>query len=221
MKLFELLCVQFIAFLSLFFLSAFSVTHSASISDLLITEVMANPLAVSDARGEWLELFNPTQQSINLSGAVLSDSGSGEHIIPGDTSIVIDPGDYFVLARNGDTAINGGVVADYVYGSDFSLSNSSDEIIFSNGSNELLRLDYGPGFAPSGFSMELINAVMLPGNYAASSSQYGLGDWGSPGSAGSFNFNSITPVPVPGAALLMSSGLIGLVGLGRQRKFRF
>lgn len=221
MKYLEILCVHFLAFIGLLVLSFSSTSHAVTVSDLLITEVMANPLSVSDTRGEWLELFNPTSESIELSGLKLSDTTTAGHIIDNSNRLLINPGDYFVLARNGDSEINGGFTPDYVYGSEFSLSNSGDEIIFARGNDELLRLDYGPGFASAGFSMELINSTMRQVNYVTSSTQYGLGDWGTPGSAGSFNFSSITPVPIPGTALLMSSGLVGLVGLGRQRKFRF
>lgn len=222
MKFIELLCVQFIAFLGLFFLGIHSPSsQAASVSDLLITEVMANPLSVSDSNGEWLELFNPTRESIDLSGIKLSDTGTTSHTISSASSLLINPGDYFILARNGDNAVNGGFNADYVYGNGFVLNNSSDQIIFSDSIGELLRLDYGSGFAASGRSMELIDAVMLADNYAASNSQFGAGDWGTPGSAGTFTHTSVTPVPLPGAAWLMGSGIAGLVGFGRQRKHRF
>ena len=196
-------------------LSPFS--HAASISDLLITEIMANPSAVSDTRGEWFELFNPTAQSIDLSGVVISDDGSNSFTISSDSSLMIDSGSYFVMARNGDSTLNGGVNADYSY-SNFTLGNSSDQIIFSDTSGEQLRFEYGAGFAPNGSSMELINAVMLPGNYAATTSIFGAGDFGSPGEAGSFSPAVATsPVPVPGAIWLMGSGLIGLLGFKHKK----
>ena len=222
MKYTEILCVQFIAVIGLFVLSFQSSSiQAASVSDLLITEVMANPLAVSDTNGEWLELFNPTSESIDLNGIKLSDTGNTNHLISSSASLFINPGDYFVLARNGDNTANGGFTADYVYGSGFILNNSRDEIIFSDSSGELLRLDYGSGFAPAGSSMELIDAVMLQGNYAASSNPFGTGDRGTPGEAGSFSFNTLTPVPLPASAWLLGSGLAGLVGFKRQRRFRF
>ena len=221
MKYLEILCVHFLAFIGLLALSFSSSSHAATVSDLLITEVMVNPLSVSDARGEWLELFNPTSESVDLRGITLTDSTNAGHTISSINSLLINPGDYFVLARNTNSTINGGFMPEYAYGSEFSLSNGGDEIIFASGNDELLRLDYGSGFASAGFSMELISDIMRLDNYAASTRQYGLGDWGTPGSAGSFSFSSVTPVPIPGAALLMSSGLVGLVGLGRQRKFRF
>jgi len=177
---------------------------------------MANPLAVSDTRGEWFELFNPTNESVDLNGLLLSDDGSNQHTIFSSTSLLINPGSYFVMGRNGDNSLNGGFNADYVYNS-FSLGNTQDQIIFSDLSGELLRLDYESGFAPSGSSMELIDAIMLPSNYAATGTSFGNGDFGTPGIAGSFTQpTGVSPVPIPGAAWLMGSGLVGLMGFMRK-----
>ena len=43
--------------------------------DLLISEVMANPAAVSDSNGEWFELFNASLHSIDLNGLTISCFG--------------------------------------------------------------------------------------------------------------------------------------------------
>lgn len=195
-----------------------SISHAASVSDLLITEIMANPSAVTDTNGEWFELFNPTDSSINLSGITLSDAGSNSYVISSGSDLWIDSGNYFVMARNGSRLNNGGFTADYVY-ANFILGNSSDQIIFSDGLNELLRFDYEAGFVANGASMELLSESMLAGNYAASMSTYGAGDFGSPGSEGAYAF-SVTPpsaVPLPGAFWLFGSGLLGLIGFTRKK----
>jgi len=219
MKHLSIMHVPFLSLFCLILVSIFSsASKAASVSDLLITEIMANPLAVSDTQGEWFELFNPTSESVNLSGLMLSDDGSNRHTISSANPLLVNPGSYFVMSRNGDSSLNGGFNADYVY-SRFSLSNSQDQIIFSDTSGELLRLDYGAGFAPSGSSMELIDAVMLPANYAATSTSFGSGDFGTPGLAGSFTQPiGVTPIPIPGAAWLMSAGLIGLISFIRKNK---
>ena len=84
--------------------------------DLLITEMMANPAVVSDTNGEWFEIFNTTSNPIDLNGLQLKDNGSNLHTINPMMPLWIHPGDYFVLGRNGDSTVNGGYVADYVYG---------------------------------------------------------------------------------------------------------
>jgi len=190
--------------------------QATSISDVLITEIMANPLQVSDGNGEWFELFNPTSSAINLEGLTLSDDGSNSNTISTGGPLLIGAGQYFVMAKNGDNNTNGGFSADYVY-SNFTLGNSGDQIIFSSGANELLRFNYSAGFDVAGQSMELIGLPMIEANYALTSITltYGLGDIGTPGAAGSF---TPAPVPVPAAAWLFGSGLMGLIGIGRRRK---
>jgi Lamin Tail Domain len=88
-----------------FALLAVSLTVSAaSISpgDLIITEVMANPAAVSDANGKWFEIRNLTGNSLNLNGLTLSDNGSDFHIID-IGPLMLNPFDYFVFGRSGDS----------------------------------------------------------------------------------------------------------------------
>lgn len=127
--------------------------------DLVISEVMANPSAVSDSAGEWFELFNSTSSSIDLDGLVLSDDGINSHTISG--TLIIASGGYLVLGINGDSAANGGYVADYVY-SNFLLGNSGDEIVISEGMTEIARLDYSSSFAGAGTSMELSDVGIFP-----------------------------------------------------------
>ena len=107
---------------------------SASVSDLLISEIMANPAAISDSQGEWFELFNPTDEQINLLGIDLGDDGSRRHQF--DSDLLILPGEFLTLARSAAP----GFIPDYVY-SNFTLSNSSDQIVLRAGLVELLRAE--------------------------------------------------------------------------------
>jgi len=196
-----------------------SLSQAASVSDLLITEIMANPAAVSDTNGEWFELFNPTSDNISLEGFLLSDDGGNSHAFSNaGGNLLVGSGEYFVLARNDNALTNGNFAADYMYGSDFALVNSSDEIVFSDALGEHLRFNYNSGFVANGASMELLSESMLTGNYAASMSTYGDGDFGTPGTAGTYAF-SVAPsaVPLPGAFWLFGSGLLGFAGLMRRK----
>ena len=183
--------------------------RAATVDNLLISEIMANPAAVSDTRGEWFELFNPTDEPVNLRGIDLGDDGGDLHRI--ETDLLILPGRFLTLARNGDMSSNGGFAADYVY-TDFTLSNGGDEIVLSRNSSELLRLDYASGFAVSGRSRELTSLPMRTANYALTFAAltYGLGDIGTPGHAGGTDF-AVSAVPLPGAAWLFASGIIAFV----------
>jgi hypothetical protein len=192
-----------------------SLSHATTIQvgDLLISEVMANPSAVSDTNGEWFELFNTSANSIDINGLTISDDGSNSHQINNGASLFIASGSYFVLGRNSHITDNGGYTADYVY-TNFTLGNSADQIVLSNASNEVARLNYtGLPFGVSGISSELINQLLSPSesSYQASqNNQYGLGDIGTPGHRGSFELISATTVPIPGAVWLFASALLML-----------
>ena len=157
-------------------------------SDIVINEIMQNPAAVSDYLGEWFELYNTTDQPIELEGCVVSDDGSDSFTIIG--SLSVPAYGYVVLAKNGDTNpnVNGGISPDYVYNSHMELTNTDDEIILTCNSVEMDRVEYdgGPGFPdPDGASMILNNPSSdnnVGGNWCTSTTSYGDGDKGTPGS---------------------------------------
>ena len=157
----------------------------ASNFHLIITEIMPNPAAVSDSRGEWFEILNMDSIVIDLNGWTIMDQGNDTHLIT--TSIEIAPGQYMVLGRNGNEAENGGYDADYIYSS-FQLGNTEDEIIILDGDDKIVDdVSYGNAFPySSGVSMYLKNVNYnsnLDTSWAASFSTYGDGDMGTPGRA--------------------------------------
>ena len=182
------------------------VAQAALISDLLITEVMANPSEVTDSKGEWFELFNPMTESVDLNQIYIRDDGRNIHQIDHGDPLLILPNQYFVLGRNMNSSTNGGFTADYVYSS-FTLGNNDDEIVFSNdadGRDELLRLDYNSNFDSKGRTRELTRE----GNYQLTSLKktYGLGDIGTPGYSSSAP-SSIATIPLPSTGPLLMFGL--------------
>ena len=85
------------------------------VPELVINEIIQNPAAVSDTNGEWLELFNPTADAIDIDGFTLRDDGTDSHVIDNGGPLVIAAGGYLVLGRDDDFATNGGVIVDYQY----------------------------------------------------------------------------------------------------------
>ena len=81
--------------------------------DVLITELMVNPSAVGDSKGEYIELFNNGVDPLNLVGWTLTDADGSTFTI--DETLVFYPGDFLVLGPNGDPATNGGVDIDFAY----------------------------------------------------------------------------------------------------------
>jgi Lamin Tail Domain len=85
---------------------------------LVINEMLVNPGGtITDASGEWVELYNAGTLKVDLKGLVITDSlASGRrpyHLI--NQSVVVQPGAYVVLGRTANTTSNGGVPVDYVY----------------------------------------------------------------------------------------------------------
>ena len=110
--------------------------------DLVITEFLAQPSAVPDIDGEWVELYNATAQSMNLNGFTLHDDTTPGHTIA--TDLFVGAGDYVLLARNSAAAANGNVPADYQY-ADFVLDDDVDEIVVTFETVEIDRVEYDLG----------------------------------------------------------------------------
>jgi endonuclease/exonuclease/phosphatase family metal-dependent hydrolase len=152
--------------------------------NIVITEVMVNPAAVSDSYGEWFELYNADTVTISMLDWLLLDSGSDEHNV---NSISIAPGEYIVFGRNNDSSVNGGYNANYEY-SGFQLANSEDEIMLIDDEGRVVdEIAYDSSFPYlSGASMYLKNTAYdnaVDTSWAMSEIPYGDGDYGTPGRA--------------------------------------
>jgi len=158
--------------------------------ELLITEIMFDPSALTDTYGEWFEIYNNSGQPVNLQNLILSRDTVNIHTIA--DSIVLLPGAYFVFERN-DTATD--AANSYTYGSDISLSNTGAVLsIFNKGTEAdpgtlIFSVDYGGDNFPSlaGASISLnptkLNAsdAVSGSSWCLSTSVYNTGDLGTPG----------------------------------------
>ena len=154
---------------------------------LVINEIMQNPVAVSDAAGEWIEITNISNEDISLNGLILRDIDGEEHVIS-DNDLVVVPDGFVVLGANDDPSQNGGVTVDYKY-SGFTLSNLWDEVILGHPSGVILDevyYDNGTTFPDeNGKSMMLLDSTLdnsLGENWIAADIVFGAGDYGTPGS---------------------------------------
>jgi hypothetical protein len=113
---------------------------------IVITEFMKDPSHVTDARGEWIEVWNAMPWRVNLEGWVLSDDSGAQHVIHAASGALrLGPGQYVVLGNNADPALNGGVQVDYAWSS-FSLGNGADQIVLSKPDGTLVdRVAYDDG----------------------------------------------------------------------------
>ena len=151
---------------------------------LVITEIMQNPIVVSDAEGEWFEVWNSTDVFLYLNGLVVYDDDSDFFTVTSPSPVLLGPGEYMIFGRNGDPAANGGVAVDYEYTS-MILGNSGDEIYLDL---DGVIIDAVMYIAISdGKSMELstnhLNAAQNDNliNWCGAVSPYGDGDLGTPG----------------------------------------
>jgi len=159
--------------------------------DLLITEIMYNPTALSDTEGEWFEVYNPTGHSINLQNLILGRDEANRHTI--SEALTLQPGTYMVFQRH-DTATTAS--STYTFGSDLLLPNTGAVLsIFNEGTESepgalIFSVDYGDFGFPEGsgasicLNPELMNAADAPQgtSWCVSSSLYSTGDLGTPGS---------------------------------------
>jgi len=153
---------------------------------IIISEIMPNPSSVSDSYGEWFEIYNTTDSIININGWAIRDNQNDYHTIDnGLTSILIHPGQFFVMAINSDNNINGGLYPDYEYDNLY-FSNSEDGIVLLDASGAIIdEVHYSSGWAfQSGVSMELHDFTIDNNasiNWSEATLNYGDGDLGSPG----------------------------------------
>ena len=100
-------------------------TRKPKPGDLLITEIFANPKG-ADGDREWFEVLIVAQDAaIDFSGVeIVTQAGATSGTAVDPASCVIAPANDQVLFARGDAATNGGLDADYVYGTGITLANN-------------------------------------------------------------------------------------------------
>jgi hypothetical protein len=160
--------------------------------DIVIVEIMAAPLAVADAAGEWFELRNVTDGDIDLSGWVLHDIDAVApewHVIDGDGPVVVPAGGLIVLGALADPARNGGVAVGYAWAG-LSLADDADEVVLEVQGEQIDTVVYATSAWPlaEGSSLALdpgsesASANDMPGAWCAGVAAYNAVDRGTPGS---------------------------------------
>lgn len=163
---------------------------------LVINELLANPGGlITDASGEWFEIYNAGTRPVDLQNMVIADSAaSGRrpyHLI--SSSLVVPSGGYVVLGNTTNTTNNGGVPVDYAYGSAMALANSLDALkiarVYGTDTLTIDRVQYASAAisAQNGISRELKNPSLDNANLDGSNwadalvtAVYGDGGRGTP-----------------------------------------
>ncbi len=157
---------------------------------LLITEIMYDPLILSDSEGEWFEIFNNTAGPVDLYQIVIRKNDNQDHII--NNHIVLPSHAYFIFSRS-ETAVS--AVNKYVYGSSVSLNNTGAVLSLSNYGSDgtdgslIVSVNYGDEGFPSGSGTSLslspdhfsLAEGVLGNSWCVSSVAFNTGDLGTPG----------------------------------------
>lgn len=120
----------------------FKVNKNVSPGEVLITEFMAN-VAGDDEFKEWFEVYNTTDNPIDLRDWIIADNGTDSHVITGNTPVLVPAKGYLVLGESSDTGINGNVSVGYAYGQDITLGNNGDEIVLVKDGVVIHSIGYG------------------------------------------------------------------------------
>lgn len=120
--------------------AVFDTTSSAVREALVINEIMYNPESVDHS--EWIELYNPNDQSVALNGFQLTDGGSG-NLFSFEEGAIIDPRGYLIVAGNSELFLSEHGSNIYFTGSfnkgegGFKLNNEGEFLILKNNKGEL------------------------------------------------------------------------------------
>lgn len=126
---------------------------------------------------------------MDITGWKIKDSSLYGTVIEGDGALyVIEPGEFFLLARSSDPILNGGMEnVNFIF--TFALNNRGNDYValIDPDGNEVIKIEYmGEGWPTcnEGVSLELIDANQAnddPTNWECATTNYGDGDKGTPG----------------------------------------
>jgi len=110
--------------------------------DILLTEIMYAPEGLDSDR-EYVEVFNATDQPINLNGwSMVAEPPTvdvpRQDVI--DEDVVVNSGEFAVLCENGDEAENGGVDCAFDYANRINHTNTADYVELRNREGD--RIDH-------------------------------------------------------------------------------
>jgi hypothetical protein len=152
---------------------------------VVVSEFMANPNAVVDLVGEWLELRNLDAREVDIGGWII---GSGDDALMLPSPTVMGGHGKLVLGTNGDEHTNGGLRVDLVYErTSLLLGNNGDLLYLKADGAVIWQFEYGAsGPGDSGVSANLspdvttVADAMDHANWCDATSTYGMGDLGTP-----------------------------------------
>jgi competence protein ComEC len=152
---------------------------------LVINEFLADPSAVTDANGEWVELHNRGTSAVNLQNFQITSGNDAVHTIT--ASVSVPAGGYVVLGRNASSSTNGGATVAYSYGTAITLANTSDWLSLREASGASVdSVSWTSTSAGTAWGVKdpaLAHTTVSTANWQLQTSVFGLADKGTPGKA--------------------------------------
>ena len=144
-------------------------------SKLFFSEVMLNPSKVEKFRGDWIELYNPTDTVIDLSTySIHSQDDTGVRFT---SKHKVEPHSTFLMAVRKSASGNGGLPpVDYVYKHDVLKILATDWVELRNGEEIVDRWELTRKDSKKGASLQRDP----DGTTCQATQTYGQGDFGTP-----------------------------------------
>lgn len=139
--------------LSLVLLAPLAHAQAPAPGDIVINEILYDPPTPQPSANEWIEVVNRSDQSVDLAGLTVSDGGSTSEPVAGP--LVLEPGEFAVLVRDGEafTAAFPGV--EFVELDGFpTLNNTGDRLAILLGTTEIDVVPYESSWGGSDASLE-------------------------------------------------------------------
>ena len=164
---------------------------------LVIAELLPNPATVTDDKGEWIEVYNPSEKPRTINGLRIAVGPKDKAFVVAVSSpldVVVPAKGRIVFGNNANAATNGGVAIDYAY-SKLTLANAGTRLALLSRDPTQTGVDavvdeitYGSGWPiASGKSMAVDPTYLdvagndAPGHWCFGQGLFGAGDLGSPG----------------------------------------
>ena len=96
-------------------------------SPVLISELFVHSINVDDGFSEWFEIYNTTEQAVDIEGWTISTGKGGQHVIANGGPLEIAPGGFRVIGASKSKIFNGKVTVDYAW-KNISLDDTSDTL---------------------------------------------------------------------------------------------
>jgi hypothetical protein len=158
--------------------------------DLVITELMPNPAAVSDTTGEWFEV--KANASVDLNGIQVDRAGDtmGADTVMATTCVHLNSGEYGIFVKSTDNTMNGMLPANKILGTfRFAMTAASApgdvQLISAGGVLDAVTFTKEPSGKSRALDPDSIDPINndAESNFCDGTTAYGAGDLGTPGDA--------------------------------------